>query len=128
MSDEDAFDHRIVRGAEAYSRLYPSIIPRLKAAIRSGHPAARAIAAAVARSLEESVGRQQAQLQDQHGLSRQEIKVALHLIEGGTVATCAATLDVAESTVRSHLKSIFAKTGVNRQADLHRLLGPRPTP
>lgn len=34
----------------------------------------------------------------------------------------AQTLGLAENTVRSYLKSIFGKTGVNRQAELVRLI------
>jgi DNA-binding CsgD family transcriptional regulator len=55
-------------------------------------------------------------------LSPQEIRVTLHLVDGGTVATCAGALGVAESTIRTHLKSVFAKTGRNRQAQLAGLL------
>jgi DNA-binding CsgD family transcriptional regulator len=45
-------------------------------------------------------------------------------VDGGTVQSCAAALDIAESTIRSHLKSIFSKTGVRRQTHLAQLLQP----
>ena len=39
-----------------------------------------------------------------------------------SVASAARVLRVAPSTVRSHLKSIFVKAGVQRQSELVRLL------
>jgi DNA-binding HTH domain-containing proteins len=42
------------------------------------------------------------------------------------VAECAADLGVAESTVRSHVKAVFAKTGRTRQSQLATLLQTRP--
>jgi DNA-binding CsgD family transcriptional regulator len=60
-----------------------------------------------------------------HGLfdlSPAEARVARLLLEGKSVAGIAAESKVGENTVRAHLKSIFAKTGVNRQAELVRLL------
>ena len=41
MSDEDAFDHRLVKPAQAYAKLYPSIGARLKAAYDAGNPLVR---------------------------------------------------------------------------------------
>ncbi len=127
MSDDDQFDQRLVKPAQAYARLYPSILDRLKAAFQSGNPLARQAAVAMGAALQRAEGLREARLRHDHGLSPQEIRIALHLIDGGSVASCAETLEVAESTVRSHLKSIFAKTGVNRQAELTGLLqGGRP--
>lgn len=52
------------------------------------------------------------------GLSPAESVVVLALAEGASPAEAARTLGVAVSTVRSQLRSIYAKTGVRRQADL----------
>ncbi|MCR5880291.1 helix-turn-helix transcriptional regulator [Phenylobacterium sp. J367] len=122
MSDDDAFDQRLLRRAQTYARTYPSILPRLRAAYEAGHPLVRQVAQAMGVAMDREVGHREDRLREEHGLTPQESKIVLHLIDGGTVQSCAETLDVAESTIRSHLKSVFAKTGVRRQAQLSRLL------
>ena len=54
-------------------------------------------------------------------LTPAETRVLVCLIEGSTVVEAAASLDIAPTTVRTHLDSIFAKTGVSRQSELVRL-------
>ncbi|MET0274953.1 MAG: LuxR C-terminal-related transcriptional regulator [Phenylobacterium sp.] len=128
MSDDDAFDQRLLKRAQVYARLYPSILNRFRASHESGQPLVRQLARAMTAALDRSEADRELLLRDEHGLSPQEARVVLHLVGGGSVTTCAATLMVAESTVRSHLKSIFAKTGIRRQAHLPRLLeGHGPT-
>ena len=122
MSKNDPFDQRLMRNAQHYAKLYPSILARFDAAYRASHPMVLQITRAMARASEHSVQQREARLRADHGLSPQEIRTALHLIDGGSVASCAAAHEVAPSTVRSHLKSIFAKTGVTRQAELPQLL------
>lgn len=122
MSDDDAFDQRLLKSATAYSKLYPSIGARLKAAYESGHPLAREAARAIRAAAERADGARAQHLRDVHGLSPQETRTVLHLVDGGAVSSAALALGVAESTIRSHLKSTFAKTGVRRQADLRSLL------
>lgn len=125
MRDDDAFDQRLLKPAAAYAKLYPSILPRLKAAYDSGNPMVRAVARAMGLALERAGGAREEHLKETHRLSPQESRIVLHLVDGGSVATCAEALGVAESTVRTHLKSVFAKTGVRRQADLRGLLPNR---
>lgn len=123
MSDEEkAFDQRLVKNAEHYAKLYPSIGPRLRAAFDAGNPLVRQVARAMGFALDRVEGAREQQLRDAHGLTPQEVRIVLHLVDGGTVASAAVSLEVAESTVRTHLKSIFAKTGVTRQAHLGALL------
>lgn len=126
MSDDDALDHRLVRQAEAYSRLYPSMLPRLKAALEAGNPALRALVQAMQSALARAEDQRARQLRDTWDLSAQEARVALRLIDGDTVTDCAADMGVAESTIRTHVKSVFAKTGRTRQSQLASLLQPRP--
>lgn len=57
-----------------------------------------------------------------HGLTRAEAKLAALLAKGISLEEAAATLLVSILTVRSQLKSVFAKTGVTRQAELVALL------
>ena len=53
-----------------------------------------------------------------HGLTRAELAVLSELLRGGTKIEVARALQIAESTVRGHVKQIFSKTGVRRQAEL----------
>lgn len=122
MSDEDHMRQRLLRQAQAYAKLYPSIVPRLKAAFEAGDPNVAALAQAMSQTLAQADAHRERRLRDGWNLSPKEVEVTLHLVDGGTVATCATTLGVAESTVRTHLKSVFAKTGCNRQAQLPRLI------
>lgn len=122
MSDDDRVRQRMLEQARAYSRHYPSVIPRLKAALESGDPNLRDLVRALTEAHERFEGQRERQLQEGWALSPQEVRVTLHLIDGGTVATCAEQLGLAESTIRTHLKSVFVKTNLNRQAQLPSLL------
>jgi DNA-binding CsgD family transcriptional regulator len=62
-------------------------------------------------------------------LTPAETRVLARLLAGRTLAQTAADLRVAISTARTHLDSIFLKTGVTRQAELMRLaLQVQPPP
>jgi DNA-binding CsgD family transcriptional regulator len=126
MSDDAPLDHRLLQQAEAYSRLYPSLVPRLKAALAAGNPALRALVDAMQAQMAQAETQRLRQLRESWGLSAQEARVTLRLIDGATVADCAADLGVAESTIRTHVKSVFAKTGRTRQSQLPSLLQTRP--
>jgi DNA-binding CsgD family transcriptional regulator len=52
------------------------------------------------------------------GLTPAEARVCERLVSGGSVEDAARGLDISVQTVRDHLKSVFAKTGVKRQAEL----------
>lgn len=56
------------------------------------------------------------------GLTRMEAALAILLAEGNTLDEAAAKLNVRRNTARTHLRSIFGKTGVTRQTMLVRLL------
>jgi DNA-binding CsgD family transcriptional regulator/PAS domain-containing protein len=56
------------------------------------------------------------------GLTLSEANLASLLANGLTLAEAAAELGLAESSVRTYSKKIFSKTGVNRQAELVRLI------
>jgi DNA-binding CsgD family transcriptional regulator len=51
-----------------------------------------------------------------------ETRVLASLLGGRTLAETADTLGISPTTAKSHLESIFTKTGVARQADLMRLI------
>lgn len=56
------------------------------------------------------------------GLTQAEGRVLAELAAGASVQDVATRSGVAVSTVRHHLKQLFGKTGVNRQAELVRLV------
>jgi len=56
------------------------------------------------------------------GLTRMEGRVAVLLAQGVTVQQIAAATGRKESTIRSHVKHMFAKHGLSRQAELVRLV------
>src|SRR5579863_9280030 len=55
------------------------------------------------------------------GLTPAELRVFLAIIDVGGVPESSEKLGVAETTVKTHLKQVFSKTGANRQADLVKL-------
>ena len=60
------------------------------------------------------------------GLTKMESQVAVLLAEGRSVAQIAAAFGRKESTIRSHVKQMFAKLGLSRQVDLVRLVMSLP--
>jgi len=70
-----------------------------------------------------SVDRENSQLsildvENPAGLSRSEFRICTMLKEGMTVKMIAEALAVCQATVRSHLSSIFSKTGTSSQVEL----------
>lgn len=61
-------------------------------------------------------------LRERYGLTRAEAVFALEIVKGGGRRATAERLGITDGTARSHLSKIFDKTGVNRQAELVRLL------
>ncbi|MBX3501320.1 MAG: helix-turn-helix transcriptional regulator [Alphaproteobacteria bacterium] len=57
-----------------------------------------------------------------YGFTPTEARVALEIVKAGSIGTAALALKVAPETVRTHVKRIYAKTGVNRRSALVRLL------
>lgn len=62
-----------------------------------------------------------------YGLTRAEARLAHILAAGDSLHDAACKLGVAQSTVRSQLKSVFAKTNTTRQSQLVRILLMVPT-
>lgn len=61
-------------------------------------------------------------LQRRYGLTKSEARLAAALPEGGTLLEVAGRLGVSYETARTQLRSVFAKTGVNRQSELVALI------
>ena len=56
------------------------------------------------------------------GLTATEARLTMFLADGGTVVAYGEAFEVSVGTVRSQLKAVFAKMGVNRQAALAALV------
>jgi len=63
-----------------------------------------------------------AALQRQLGLTPAEARVTKALVQGGTYCEVAATMGVREETIRSQVKSVYAKTRTNTKAGLTRMV------
>jgi DNA-binding CsgD family transcriptional regulator len=61
-------------------------------------------------------------------LTPSELRVLLAIVHVGGVPETAEALGVAESTVKTHLRRLFDKTGSNRQADLVKLMAGFSSP
>src|SRR5262249_20877756 len=61
-------------------------------------------------------------------LTPAELRVLLAVVELGCVSNTARHLDIAESTVKTHLGRIFAKTDTRRQPELVKPVGAFSSP
>ena len=61
-------------------------------------------------------------LGDLFGLTPAEARLAILLARGLNLAEVSTAQNISQHTARAQLKSIFAKTGVSRQAELVRLV------
>jgi DNA-binding CsgD family transcriptional regulator len=56
------------------------------------------------------------------GLTNKETQLALHLANGRSLQESAADIGITPNTARAHLRAIFAKTGIDRQTQLVRVI------
>lgn len=61
-------------------------------------------------------------------LTAMELRVLLGIVEVGGGPSVADELGISETTVRSHLRHVYEKTGTNRQADLVKLVAAFESP
>jgi DNA-binding CsgD family transcriptional regulator len=57
-----------------------------------------------------------------------EVRVLLAIVEIGGAPRVAEALGIRESTVKTHLKRLYEKTGAHRQADLVKLFAGHANP
>ncbi len=70
----------------------------------------------------------QAVLAKLYKLTPTELRVLLGIVQVGGVPEVAEVLGIAETTVRTHLQQLFAKTGTKRQADLVKVVARYTNP
>jgi len=85
-------------------------------AARSPFLGARAIL--IFSGFDESEAEQLAMLRQAFQLTPSEARLALHLAGGKSLEEAAQEMAIAQETGRSHLKSVFRKTGTHRQGEL----------
>jgi DNA-binding CsgD family transcriptional regulator len=56
------------------------------------------------------------------GLTNKETQLAMHLANGRSLQESAADISITPNTARAHLRAIFAKTGIDRQTRLVRVI------
>jgi DNA-binding CsgD family transcriptional regulator len=61
-------------------------------------------------------------------LTPTELRVLLSIVEVGGIPEVARALGISETTVRTHVDSLFEKTGASRQADLVKLVAGFSSP
>ncbi len=61
-------------------------------------------------------------LMDAYGLTLAESKVALAVSSGLSIPETAHQLRLSQNTIKTQLRNVFAKSGVNRQTELARLI------
>lgn len=106
----------------AYVALYPSLPERLRQARAGGAPAVRQAAAALLAALDAAERRGRARLEAEYGLTPAQARLAAHLAAGGALADHADAQGISVATARQHLKQVFEKLGVRRQAELVAML------
>ncbi len=68
------------------------------------------------------VGPQPEQLIDFYGLTKAQSRLAVQLFQGRSIKEAAQTLHISINTARTHMRGIYARTGVRTQAELLGLL------
>ena len=89
---------------------------------QSAHLGERAVAAIYVTDPEQMLEKPEEIFMHLYGLSPAEAKVTAVIVRGRSGRQAADELNLSYNTVKSHLKSIFAKTGTARQGDLIRLI------
>jgi DNA-binding CsgD family transcriptional regulator len=109
-----------------YAELYPNLPDRVQAIMNLPDPKIRQRLKALGMAFARRNERHRAWLPDKYGLTPAETRIAIYLARGGSIASFAQEFGVSKGTVRTHLKAIFAKTGVRRQVALATLITGRP--
>ena len=103
------------------NRYVAHVLP-LKSLARNGSGMAlKAVAALFVRRVELDAGSYGELIARTFELTPAELRVLRSIVEVGGVPETAANFGVAETTVKTHLHRVFAKTGASRQADLVKL-------
>jgi DNA-binding CsgD family transcriptional regulator len=98
------------------------VLPLTAGARRRGGIAYDAVAAAFVQRVAVDVSSASDALLKAYNLTTMELTVLLRVVQLGGGPIVAQDLGISETTVRTHLKHVFQKTGTHRQADLAKLV------
>lgn len=104
------------------------VLPLTSGARRQAGVCYTAVAAVFVQKSGRSVSLPLDELARQYQLTAGELRVLSAMIDIGGVPEAAAALKLSPATVRTHLRHVFEKTGVRRQADLVKLIASYPSP
>jgi DNA-binding CsgD family transcriptional regulator len=107
--------------AQDGERYVAYVLPLTSLARNGAATAAKAVATVFVRKVELDSGSCGELVARAFGLTPAELRVLLAIVQVGGVPETAETLGIAETTVKTHLHRVFAKTGASRQADLVKL-------
>jgi DNA-binding CsgD family transcriptional regulator len=104
------------------------VLPLTSGLRRRAGVTAAAVAAVFIQKTELAVSAAPEVIAKTYSLTPTELRVMLALAEVGGAPKVADLLGIAETTVKFHLRNLFDKTGVRRQADLIKLLAGFTSP
>jgi len=104
------------------------VLPLTSGPRRRAGAAYRAVAALFVRKVALTIPPRSDALRDAFRLTPTELRVLLAIVELGGIPEVAAALGVAATTVRTHVRRLFEKTGTARQADFVKLVAGYATP
>jgi DNA-binding CsgD family transcriptional regulator len=117
--------HLVARDGERY---VAHVLPLTSGARRRAGVAYSAVAAVFVRKAALELPHPLDALADAFKLTAAEMRVLMMIVQVGGVPEIAPVLGISETTVKTHLQHIFAKTGASRQADLVKLVAGYMSP
>jgi DNA-binding CsgD family transcriptional regulator len=109
-------------------RYVAHVLPLTSGTRRRAGAAYSAVAALFVRKAALTIPPRSEALRDAFKLTPTELRVLLAIVELGGVPEVAAALGVAGTTIRTHVRRLFEKTGTARQADFVKLVAGYATP
>jgi DNA-binding CsgD family transcriptional regulator len=113
------------RGGERY---VAHVLPLTSGARRRAGTAYTAVAAVFVQKAALATPSPPEAIAKAHKLTPTELRVLLAIVDVGGVSEVAEALGVAESTIKTHLVRLYAKTGASRHADLVKLVAGFASP
>jgi DNA-binding CsgD family transcriptional regulator len=118
----------IVATSGAGRRIIATVMPLTNGRRSTIGASYRAVAAVCLQEAEFEASADAAALALLYDLTARETTILITSIEVTGASEVAGILGISEATVKSHLKAIFRKTGVNRQSDLVKLVAAAKSP
>ena len=112
----------VTLGEDNGERWLAHVLPLTCGARRKASTSYSAVAAVFVRKAAFHVPHPLETLVNLYRLTPTEMRVVMAIVEIGGVPEVAPVLGISETTVKTHLQRIFAKTGTKRQADLVKLV------